>query len=75
MCLKKVYLHQSLIRYIDIILNVKYLKNLGEPKYLLPYARIKKKHLERMATDLLKADEKVTKMKGYKLKRNPLDLF
>jgi hypothetical protein len=34
LCLKKVYLHQSLIRYIDIILNVKYLKNLGEPKYL-----------------------------------------
>lgn len=35
----------------------------------------KRKHLDRMATQLLKQDEQREKMKGYKLKRNPLDLF
>jgi hypothetical protein len=32
---------------LNFILNVKYLKKLGEPKYFLPYTRIKKKHLEK----------------------------
>ena len=35
----------------------------------------KRKHLDRMATQLLKQDEKNEKMKSYKLKKNPLDLF
>ena len=35
----------------------------------------KRKHLERMASQLLKQDEINQKLKGYKLKKNPLDLF
>jgi len=35
----------------------------------------KKKHLERMATQILKQDEVSEKLKSYKLKNNPLDLF
>lgn len=35
----------------------------------------KRKHLDRLATKLLQEDEKAEKMKGYKLKNNPLDLF
>ncbi len=35
----------------------------------------KRKHLERMATQMLKQDEQNEKMKSYKLKRNPLDFF
>lgn len=37
--------------------------------------RQKQKALERIATDLLKTDEQVQKMKSYKLKNNPLDFF
>ena len=51
------------------------MKKTKHEKILENKEKEKKKHLVRMATDLLKADEKVTKMKGYKLKRNPLDLF
>ena len=35
----------------------------------------KRKHLERIATQMLKQDEQNEKMKSYKLKQNPLDLF
>jgi len=35
----------------------------------------KRKHLDRMATQLLKQDEQNEKMRSYKLKKNPLDLF
>lgn len=35
----------------------------------------KMRHLDRMATQLLKQDEQREKMKSYKLKNNPLDLF
>lgn len=35
----------------------------------------KLKHLERIASQLLKQDEVNEKLKGYKLKKNPLDLF
>lgn len=51
------------------------MKKTKHEKILENKEKEKKKHLERMATDLLKADEKATKMKSYKLKRNPLDLF
>jgi hypothetical protein len=35
----------------------------------------KRKHLDRMASQLLKQDEINQKLKGYTLKKNPLDLF
>jgi len=35
----------------------------------------KKKHLDRLATNLLKKDEQNEKMKGYTMKKNPLDFF
>jgi hypothetical protein len=35
----------------------------------------KRKTLDRLATQILKQDEHNQKMKGYVLKKNPLDLF
>jgi hypothetical protein len=51
------------------------MKKIKHEKILENKEKEKKKHLERIATEMLKADEKATKMKSYKLKRNPLDLF
>jgi len=51
------------------------MKKTKHEKILENKEKEKKKHLERIATEMLKADEKATQMKKYKLKRNPLDLF
>lgn len=51
------------------------MKSSKHDKILASKEKEKRKHLDRMATELLKQDEKKEKMKGYKLKRNPLDLF
>ena len=51
------------------------MKKTKHEKILENKEREKRKHLERMATELVKADEKASKMKSYKLKNNPLDLF
>jgi hypothetical protein len=51
------------------------MKKTKHEKILENKEKEKRKHLERMATQMLKQDEQNEKMKRYKLKRNPLDLF
>ena len=51
------------------------MKHSKHDKILASKEKEKKKQLERMATDLLKQDEKNEKLKSYTLKKNPLDLF
>jgi len=51
------------------------MKNTKHEKILDNKENEKRKHLERIATQMLKQDELNEKMKTYKLKRNPLDLF
>jgi len=51
------------------------MKNSKHDKILASKEREKKKHLDRLATNLLKQDEKNEKMKGYNMKKNPLDFF
>ena len=51
------------------------MKNTKHEKILDNKEKEKRKHLERIATQMLKQDEQNEKMKTYKLKRNPLDLF
>ena len=42
---------------------------------LLDYKKSKSKHLDKLATRILKDDEKKEKLKTYKIKGNFLDLF
>lgn len=51
------------------------MKNSKHDKILQNKEREKKKHLDKMASKLLKQDEQMEKLKNYKLKKNPLDLF
>lgn len=51
------------------------MKKTKHEKILENKEKEKRKHLERIATEMLKADEKATQMKKYTLKSNPLDLF
>ena len=51
------------------------MKNTKHEKILENKEKEKRKHLERIATQMLKQDEQNEKMKSYKLKQNPLDLF
>jgi hypothetical protein len=51
------------------------MKKTKHEKILENKEKEKRKHLERIATQMLKQDEQNGKMKSYKLKRNPLDLF
>ena len=51
------------------------MKKTKHEKILENKEKEKSKHLERIATQMLKQDEQNEKMKSYKLKRNPLDLF
>lgn len=51
------------------------MKKTKHEKILENKEKEKRRHLERMATQMLKQDEQNKKMKSYKLKRNPLDLF
>jgi len=51
------------------------MKNSKHDKILASKEREKKKHLDRIATELWKQDEKNEKIKEYKLKNNPLDFF
>lgn len=44
-------------------------------KILKNKAREKSKHLEKLATELLKRDEEIQKLKGKKIKGKFLDLF
>jgi|TARA_R110002126_G_scaffold81992_1_gene201488 hypothetical protein len=51
------------------------MKKTKHEKILENKEKEKRKHLERIATQMLKQDEQNEKMKSYKLKQNPLDLF
>tara|TARA_R110000868_G_scaffold309278_1_gene570633 strand:- start:1856 stop:2011 length:156 start_codon:yes stop_codon:yes gene_type:complete len=51
------------------------MKKTKHEKILENKEKEKSKHLERIATQMLKQDEQNEKMKSYKLKQNPLDLF
>ena len=51
------------------------MKNTKHEKILENKEKEKRKHLERIATQRLEQDEQNQKMKSYKLKQNPLDLF
>lgn len=51
------------------------MKNTKHEKIIENKEKEKRKHLERIATQMLKQDEQNEKMKSYKLKQNPLDLF
>ena len=51
------------------------MKNSKHDKILASKEKQKKKHLDRLATNLLKKDEQNEKMKGYTMKKNPLDFF
>ncbi len=51
------------------------MKNTKHEKILENKEKEKRKHLESIATQMLKQDELSKKMKNYKLKQNPFDLF
>ena len=51
------------------------MKNTKHEKIIENKEKEKRKHLERIATQTLRQDEQNEKMKSYKLKQNPLDLF
>jgi hypothetical protein len=51
------------------------MKNTKHEKIIENKEKEKRKHLERIATQMLRQDEQNEKMKSYKLKQNPLDLF
>jgi len=51
------------------------MKKTKHEKILENKEKEKRKHLERITTQMLKQDEQNEKMKSYKLKQNPLDLF
>jgi hypothetical protein len=51
------------------------MKNSKHDKVLANKEKEKKKHLDRLATNLLKKDEQNQKMKEYTMKKNPLDFF
>ena len=51
------------------------MKKTKHEKILENKEKEKRKHLERIATQMLKQDEQNEKMKSYKLKRNPFVLF
>ena len=51
------------------------MKNTKHEKIIENKEKEKRKHLERIATQMLKQDKQNEKMKSYKLKQNPLDLF
>ena len=51
------------------------MKNSKHDKVLANKEKEKKKHLDRLATNLLKKDEQNKKMKEYTMKKNPLDFF
>lgn len=51
------------------------MKNTKHEKIIENKEKEKRKYLERIATQMLRQDEQNEKMKSYKLKQNPLDLF
>lgn len=51
------------------------MKNKKHDRVVKDFERQKMKHLDRMASDLLKADERSEKLKSYKMKKDPFDLF
>ena len=51
------------------------MKNSKHDKVLHNKEKEKRKTLDRLASQMLKQDEQNQKMKGYTLKKNPLDLF
>lgn len=51
------------------------LKNLKHNKIVKDYKKTKEKHLEKLATKMLKKDEKNTKLKEKNIDTNFLNLF
>lgn len=51
------------------------MKNKKHDRIVKDYDKEKSKHLDRLATKMLKDDERNEKLKGYKMKIDPFDLF
>tara|TARA_Y100000034_G_C6527753_1_gene227345 strand:- start:69 stop:251 length:183 start_codon:yes stop_codon:yes gene_type:complete len=55
--------------------KIPFLKHHNHDKIINDYGSAKKKHLEKLATKMLKKDEEFSKLKNKKINNNFLNLF
>lgn len=51
------------------------MKNKKHDRITKDYEKQKSKHLDRLTSKMLKDDERMQKLKGYGLKKDPFDFF